>query len=102
MAKSIKSIYFRSELLLSAEAQDIDVNAICNEALKIAVNRGHNQGTTEGAFGNFLQTQAEKAKDIEIVRKLSKNRDERFNAALKVFCSKYDLHLHEALKEIGL
>jgi len=102
MVKSIKSIYFMSELLMEAEQRKINVADICNEALRIALRSGGNTGSVEGALGNFLNTQAEKANDIKIIRKLSRNKDEAFNRALRAFAIKNTLSLSEALKEAGV
>ena len=100
MAKSFKTIYFSSELMLEAEKKEIDINAICNEALRIAVNREANQGTPAGELGNFLDKQAFHEKNKQIMRKLAKNKDERFNRNLHLYATEYGLSIAEALKEI--
>jgi hypothetical protein len=101
-AKSIKSIYFNSALLQEAFNNQIDVGVICNEALKLAVHRDANSGSVEGAFGNFLNNQDEKAKEAKLIRKLSATKDGRLNTALRAFCEKYDIPLHVAIKEAGI
>jgi hypothetical protein len=102
MAKSIKSIYFYSDLLIKAEEQDLNLNALCNEALRIAVNKKENQGEVEGALGNYLTHQTERINDMKILRRLSKKRNERFNRALHAFAEKYNMELYEVIKELHL
>jgi hypothetical protein len=102
MAKSFKTIYFESELMLEAERQKVDLNLLCNEALRAVLNKDVNSGSVAGAVGNFLDTEAEKTKDLQVLKRLSRVRDERFNQGLRIYCSKYGLELHEALKLVGL
>jgi hypothetical protein len=102
MAKSIKSIYFASQVLLEAERQRLDLSAICNEALLIAINREKNQGNMAGAFGNYLESQAQRTKDVQIVRKVGLKQSPNYNSILRLFAEKYGITLQEALKEAGL
>lgn len=105
MAKSIKSIYFDSVILIEAETQGIEISAICNEALLLAVNQFKNQGTTEGAFANLLQNKAMRTKDLLIVKKHYSNREKDkkglFEQAISMYCEKYHLDRHEAMKEVA-
>lgn len=105
MAKCMKTIYFESAPFIKAEEIGIDIGAICNEALKIAVNNENAQGTTEGALGNFLNHQAGRAKDLAICRRLyahkEKDRNDNFNKAIRMFCEKYELDLAAAMKEVS-
>ena len=102
MAKCFRTIYFDAAVFLEAEKQHADFNGICNEALRLFVNRQANEGTTAGALGNYIQDETNKQKNIEIMRKLGKNRDEKFNKNLKIFCEAYHLTPQEALKLCGL
>lgn len=102
MVKSISTIYISSEILQLAKQKGLNISDICEEALKLSVNQELNHGKVEGALGLFLNTQAEKKKDIEYIRKLSTKRDERFHSVLKAFALKHNLQLHEAIKEVGL
>lgn len=104
MAKSIKSIYFESALLLEAEAQNIDVGAICNEALRIAISK--EKGTEGGKVADFIKNQAQRAKNTAIMKKLAAHRDtpaglEKFQKNLRIYCTEYGLDIAEAIKEIG-
>ena len=67
MAKSIKSVYFESELMLMAEQQDININHICNEALRLALH------PADSVAGAEILTKAEQAKDNQTMTKAHLN-----------------------------
>lgn len=102
MVKSISTIYISSEILTEAKAKNLPISQICEEALKLSLNVDTNTGSVGGALGTFLNLQAEKKKDMETIRRLSRNRDQRFNRALKAFGEKYSMELIEVLKFCGL
>jgi uncharacterized protein YggU (UPF0235/DUF167 family) len=102
MVKAITTIYLQSGILEEAKARKLEISRICEEALKLSLNHEANSGKVEGALGNFLTHQAEKKKDIDIIKRLSRKRDEKFSHALRVYCAKYNIELSEAVKEIGL
>lgn len=100
MAKSIKSVYFDSAVLLEAERQKLDIGGICNEALRLAVNKSVNQGTTEGALGNFLEHEAHKRSDLAIIKRLHSKQHPNFNQGLKIYAERYNLSISDAMKEV--
>ncbi len=108
MVKSISTIYIESEVLNAAKLAGLPISQICEEALKLSVQKQPegSTGSVEGALGNFLNAQAEKNKDIQTIRKLGANRERdregRFNRALKIFCEKYGLDMAQAIKVCGL
>lgn len=106
MAKSFKTVYFKSENLLEAERQGLNVNLICDEALKLAVNRDLNKGTEAGEMGQYLDKQVLRQKNLKAMQKLSRERNtpmgqEKFTHNLRLYCIEYGLELNQGLKEIG-
>lgn len=98
MAKSIKSVYFESVLLIEAEAQGVDINAICNEALKMAVN------PVSTPAGEELKKQAELSKDNQTMLKYSLNKSTRHGhetwvKAVQIYAKKYGLSEGDVLKK---
>ena len=98
MAKSIKSVYFESILLIEAEAQKVDVNNICNEALRMAVS------ATSTPAGEELKKQAELSKDNQTMLKYSMNRGtksgrETWAKAVALYGKKYELNEGEVLRK---
>lgn len=100
MAKSIKSVYFESALLIEAEAQQIDINSICNQALKMAV------APISTPAGEELKIQAEISKDNQTMIKYSTNRNTRsgretWAKAVQMYSKKYNLSETDVLKKFN-
>ena len=98
MVKSISTIYIDALILAEAKQQHLEISRICEEALKCSIGNTENTGTTAGALGNFLNHQAEKNKDFEIVKKLRLKSPEKYNQGLKILQSKYNLDWAELVK----
>jgi hypothetical protein len=99
MAKSLKSVYFESELLLEAEKQGLKdrINAICNEALRVALN-------SDSDLGAELKLKAEKKKDEQIMLKYSLKRNSRQGAkvwakAVDLYSQKYKMSIDDVLRK---
>lgn len=100
MAKSIKSVYFESILLIQAEEQGIDINSICNEALKMAVN------PVSTAAGEELKKQAELSKDNQTMVRYStglstKSGREIWARAVQVYAKKYNLSEADVIRKFN-
>jgi hypothetical protein len=100
MAKSIKSVYFESALLIEAEAQKVDINSLCNEALRMAVN------SVSSPAGEELKKQAETAKDNQTMVRYSTNRNtksgrETWAKAVALYGQKYNLSEGEVLRKFN-
>ena len=98
MAKSLKSIYFESELIIEAEKQDLNVNSICNEALRLALN-------TDSATGEKLRLDAELRKDEQILMRCNVNRSksrvgaETWRKVVTAFATKYKMDIEDVLRK---
>lgn len=105
MAKSIKSVYFESEVLIEAEKQGIDVNLICNEALRALVFQDKVKPENTEVMKE-MQEKAERDKNDAIIQRMfnartdavgqvNKSAHRRFVQALKVYCEAYRLNEDE-------
>lgn len=111
MVKSLSTIYIESSVLEEARVKKLPVSRICEEALRASL--GANSGSVEGALGNMLNHKAEMSKDIEVLKRLSKVREEKYTPQTKArheafgqgltnFANKYKLTRQEALEATGL
>lgn len=102
MGKCFRTIYFDAETYIEAEKQNIDFNAICNEAIKMVLNKEENKGTTKEATGNVLSFEAQKSKDIDLLKRLNTTitptGKQKFLRVFVAFCQKYNLSQNEANK----
>jgi len=99
MVKSITTIYIESQLLEEAKIKKLNLSSLCEEAIKLSLNGV--EGSVSGGLKNFLNHQAEKNKDLTILKRLRERNSEKFNPALRVFCEKYSVDTNHALKEMG-
>ena len=99
MAKSLKSVYFDSQLLLNAEEQKLNVNAICNEALSMALNQ-------DDLIGEEIRKKAELRKDNQTMTKYNINRQSRIGAqiwakAVNAYAQKYKMDISDVLRRFN-
>ena len=97
MAKSLKSIYFDSELLIEAEKLNIKMNDICNEALRVVLN-------SDSTTGEAIRKEAELRKDNNTMRKIEIGKNsrvgaERWGKAVKLYAQKYEMNIVEVLRK---
>jgi hypothetical protein len=88
---------------MEAENQGLDVNSICQEALLLAINRDKTNGTTESAIGKFLNYEALRKTDVEVLRRSFNKKDANpnnlnvFRQILKLYMEKYQVDLNQAI-----
>ena len=97
MAKSLKSIYFESELIIEAEKQDLNLNSICNEALRLTLNK-------DSATGEKIRNDAELRKDEQVLLRCSVNKSksrvgaETWRKVVTAFAQKYKMDIENVLR----
>jgi hypothetical protein len=98
MAKSIKSIYFESDLMLKAEEKNLNLNFLCNEALRLALNDKSNTGQA-------INDAAEQAKDNQTMLRIKMIKGsmgrEKWQKAVIMYGQKYDLTIDEVIKKFS-
>ena len=99
MAKSLKSIYFESELIIEAEKQGMEkrLNDLCNEALRMALNN-------DSAAGLKLREEADLRKDNNTMRRIEINKDTRqgsirWGKAVTLYAQKYGMDIADVLRK---
>lgn len=98
MAKSIKSIYFESNLLIEAENLNLDINSLCNEAIRLALNSENDETGLE------LKKKAEASKDEQVLIRCSLLRNsragrEKWAKVVTAYARKYNLSIEEVLRK---
>ena len=100
MAKSLKSIYFESELIIEAEKQDLNLNSICNEALRLTLNK-------DSATGEKIRNDAEARKDEQVLVRCSTNRSksrmgaETWRKVVTAYAQKYKMDIEDVLRRFN-
>lgn len=98
MAKSIKSIYFESDLMLKAEEKQLNLNFVCNEALRLALN-------DNSSTGQAINNAAEQAKDNQTMTRIKMIKGylgrEKWQKAVIMYGQKYDLTIDEVIRRFS-
>jgi len=98
MAKSLKSVYFESSLIIQAEEENVNINLICNEALRMALN------ATTNPVGAEINKQADIAKDNQTMIKYSCKLNSPMGRAVwakavAMYAEKYDMTQEDVVKK---
>jgi len=98
MAKSLKSVYFESELIIEAEKQKLRINDVCNEALRLALN-------SDSEAGEKIRMDAELRKDEQVLIRCSMNKvksrvgAETWRKVVTAFAQKYKIDITDVLRK---
>lgn len=108
MVKSISTIYLDSDLLIEAKQKQVNISAICNEAIYLALQKGE-EGSTAQAVGKFINNKVEERnskeqynKNVATLRKIFQKTkigelsQIGYLKALKLFCNEYKIGSEQA------